>query len=213
MREPLRKPRQAAFIPGDGIGPEVAWAARRCVEATGAALSWVEVPFGTGRMTASGSVLTRAASRELLGAGLALKGPLDGSGPALDRNPNTVLDELFEVFASARHCRSFGAGAGLDLVVIAEQPASGGAVVELDPQSDDWNDLRPFLGEGAAAAMIRELNPAAARAFFEFAFAHAAAIGRRKITLVHRANVHRKTDGAWRKIGEDVARRYPGVAC
>ncbi|MEK7475838.1 MAG: isocitrate/isopropylmalate family dehydrogenase [Candidatus Coatesbacteria bacterium] len=212
----MSKPRQAAFIPGDGIGPEVAWAARRCVEATGAALSWVEVPFGTGRMTVSGSVLTRSASRELLATGLALKGPLDGSGPSSDRNPNTVLDELFEVFASVRHCRSFGAGpstTALDLVVIAEQPASGGAVMERDPQSDDWTDLRPFLGEGATAAMIREFDPAAARAFFEFAFSHAVGTGRRKVTLVHRANVHRKTDGAWRKIGEEVARRYPGVAC
>jgi len=218
MSEPIRKvPRQAAFIPGDGIGPEVAWAARRVVDATHTGLTWVEVPVGAGRMAVAGSVLSRGAARDLLSAGIVLKGPLEGQGAAVERNPNTLLDELFEVFASVRRCRCFGrnggAAPGLDLLVIAEQPASGGSISEFDPQSDDWTDLRPFLGEGAAAAMLRQVDSGRTRRFFDFAFAHAAARGRRRVTLVHRANVHRKTDGTWRKLGEETARRYPGLAC
>jgi len=100
-----------AFIPGDGIGPEVAWAARRCADATGALLRWEEFDLGQDRFMKSGDPLPPAAAENLLRLKIALKAPLDTGYGGLVRNPNSLLKTLFGVFASVRRCRSVQAGA------------------------------------------------------------------------------------------------------
>jgi isocitrate dehydrogenase (NAD+) len=212
-RRTTKPPRRAAFISGDGIGPEVTWAARRCVDASGAAIEWVDCPVGADRLIARGTAIPPETAAVLLESGIVLKGPLEGSAPSFEGNPNTMLEHLYGVFASLRPCRSFPrpgeSTPGFDVLVIAQRAP----VASVDSASPKWAGLRGITSEGASAAVVADVNPAREREFFDFAFAQAIAAGRRRVTLVHRANVHRTTDGAWLRLGEEVARRHPGMAC
>lgn len=191
------------FIPGDGIGPEVAWAARRCADATGVAIQWEEFDLGQDRFQRSGDPLPPAAADDLLRLRIALKAPLEAGYGGLVRNPNSLLKELFGVYASVRRCRS--AQQGLDLLVIREE---GSGVQELQAGDPAWPVLQ---GPAGGAGAIRFADPARARTFFEFAFSRAEQGGRKRVTVAHKANVFKKTDGLWLKVAEDVARAHPGL--
>ncbi len=195
--------RTVAFIPGDGIGPEVAWAARRCAEATGIPIQWEEFDLGQERFLRSGDPLPPAAAGDLLRLRIALKAPLETGYGGLVRNPNSLLRELFGVFASVRRCRS--AQQDLDLVVIREE---GGGVRELQAGDPAWG---PLDGPAGGSAAVRFTDPARARAFFEFAFTRAEQAGRKRVTVAHKANVFKRTDGMWLKAAEEAARNHPAL--
>jgi len=195
--------RTVGFIPGDGIGPEVAWAARRCADATGVPIQWEEFDLGQDRFMRSGDPLPAATADDLLRLRFALKAPLDTGYGGLVRNPNVLLRELFGVFASVRRCRSVQQG--LDLMVIREE---GLPVRELQSDDPAWPGLD---GPAGGAGAIRFTDPVRTRQFFEFALSRAELAGRKRITVAHKASVFKKTDGLWLKIAEDVARSHPAL--
>ena len=98
--------RKVAFVAGDGIGPEVVWAARRCADATGVSIDWKDVRLGQDPLMRTGDAVPESTVQQLLNAGLVLKAPMDGGYGGVARNVSGVLKKLFEVFASVRRCRS-----------------------------------------------------------------------------------------------------------
>ena len=173
----------------------MAWCARRCVDATGVAVTWEEIVAGSRAREQSGLALPPPARDRLVEVGRALCAPLDGGGENAGENPGRTLRQAFRVFAAARTCR-FGALRGRpagDLLLIRPEPEPGG-----DAAGDAGREI--------------PLDPAAARAFLEFSFGLAAARGRRRVTLVHRATRFPRTDGAWLDLALAAARAHPGLA-
>ena len=204
-------PWRVAFIAGDGIGPEVAWASRRCAEATGVAFGWEECAAGEGARARGGAALPPAALEILGRCGLVLKAPLEGGG-GVEANPNGALERLFGVHASIRHCRSFSlaghAAPGLDLLFIRQVPGSADMPREQETGDPAAMALRAGSRE---VGVVYPFSPERARAFFQFAFATAARRGRRRVTVAHQASRYRLTDGAWLAVAAEVAREYPGL--
>ncbi len=202
------------FVPGDGIGPEVAWAARRCADATGIEIKWENFPLGQGLFARTGDPMPQTSVSHLLKIGKILKAPLDSGYDGALRNPNSILKDLFGVFASVRRCQSFkGVSApweGLD-VLIVRQEGWGASVMEVEAQDPAWEFLAHLHDGEASAAKLCFVSQERTRQYFEFAFALATRTGRKKVTVAHKANIFKKTDGLWLKSAEEVSRRFPGL--
>lgn len=210
-----KKAHRVGFIAGDGIGPEVAWAARRCAEATGVEIAWEDVDLGRDVLIRTGQPVPARTAQRLLEIGRVLKAPMDGGFDGSARNPNGVLRALFDVHASVRHCRWSeglpGSAEGLDVVVVRQETADRSSYREVSQGDEEWKDLARVGGTEAAAAALRFVNVDRARRFFETAFSLAMSMGRRKVTIAHKANLFRKTDGLWLDCAGEVARRFPSL--
>ena len=206
---------RAGFIGGEGIGPEVAAASRRCADATGIPIRWENFTLGQEAFLRGGQPLPSVVARSLLRTGCVLKAPLESAHGILSRNPNTVLNELFEVYASIRRCRGFeGARTshpGLDILVIRQENWPDSMHVEADSRDPEWESMRKMGAPVHGAASIRFVSAEGCRTFFDKAMEYASSHGRRKVTVAHRVSNSRKGDGLWLEAAEDAARKYPNL--
>ena len=98
---------RVTFIPGDGIGPEVAWAARRCLEATGVAFQWDEQIAGEAAIARFKTPLPEATLQSIRDARVALKGPITTPIGTGFRSVNVALRKQLNLFACVRPCRTY----------------------------------------------------------------------------------------------------------
>jgi len=191
----------------------VAWAARRCVDATGAGIKWEDLAVGQEPFMRTGNPLPQSAASRLLKLERVLKAPLEGGYNGASRNPSSLMKELYGVFASSRRCRSFPgvslAVEGLDLLVISQEGTAPGLLCDLDSRDAGWGPLARLSHEEASAATVRFVSRDRSMRFFEFGFALLSRAGRRKVTLAHKANTFNKSDGLWLQCAEEVSRRFP----
>jgi len=192
------------FLPGDGIGPEVAWPARRCVEAVGAAVEWEKI---------STTIKQTGAGRGM--PAILLMAPIEGGYGRNGRNPLSDIKEAMAIHASVRRLRSFACGpgpaGGMDMLVIRPEGPPASFSREFRKGDPGWTALPGACDDGATAASLRFMNLRRSAEFFEFAFALAQQAGRKKVTVAHRTNVFSVTDRDWLKCAEDVSRRFPGL--
>ena len=99
--------RAVTLIPGDGIGPEVALAARRVVDASGAKIEWHVAEAGAAQMELFGTPLPQATIDSVRADGLALKGPITTPVGSGFRSVNVALRQEFDLYAHARPARTF----------------------------------------------------------------------------------------------------------
>jgi 3-isopropylmalate dehydrogenase len=232
-----------AWLPGDGIGPEVMDAARLVLDAVGFDAEYLPGDIGWDCWRREGDALpartidllrevdaamfgaitskpAREAARELSPA-------LQGRGLAY-RSPIVRMRQLFDLYVCLRPCRAFPGNPlnyreGIDLVVFRENTEDLYAGVEFGPVPDALRDtlaaLAPAFAPFAALAgddyavsckiNTRRGSERIVRAAFEFARRH----GRRKVTVVHKANVVRATDGLFLEVARQVAADFPEIAC
>ncbi len=212
--------RQATLIPGDGIGPEVIEAARRCVEATGADIAWDRRELGTAAYIRSGDPLPAATLESIREHGVALKGPV--VTPAGWRNVNVELRKRLDLFANVRPCRRYpgveSPYGDVDLVVIRENTEDMYTGYEFDAGSPEVAELIGFL-HAETGQVIREdsglsikaITRRASERIATFAFAWARDRGRRKITAGHKANIMKFSDGLFLEVARQVAAGHPDV--
>ena len=204
---------RVGFIGGEGIGPEVAASSRRCADATGIPIRWENFSLGQEAFLRGGQPLPAAVAKALLRTGCVLKAPLESAHGILSRNPNTVLNELFGVYASIRRCRGFeGARTswpGLDIMVIRQENWPDKGHFEVDSRDPEWESMRKMGAPVHGAATVRFVSAENCRSFFDNAMEYVAGIGRRKVTVAHRASHSRKADGLWLEAAEDSAGKYP----
>ncbi|MCE5229942.1 NAD-dependent isocitrate dehydrogenase [bacterium] len=182
------------LIPGDGIGPEVTAAARRVIEAAGVSVNWIELPAGAAAAERFGSPLPAQTLEAIARHRIALKGPTAtpiGGGHA---SVNVQLRKHFDLYAAVRPVRSLRGLVtrydGVDLVVIRENTEGlySGIEAEIVP--------------GVMQSLKIASRPACER-IARFAFDYARARGRRKVSVFHKANIMKLTDGLFL----DCARR------
>src|SRR3954451_23575385 len=192
------------LIPGDGIGPEVVSAAVEVIEAAGVKLEWHRAAAGAGGVPTHGTPIPAATLESNRETKLALKGPLATPIGEGYRSVNVALRKEFDLYANIRPARSF-AGVetrytGIDLVVIRENTQGL------------YSGVEHFVDEERSAAeSISIITRKGSERIVEYAFQYAKSRGRRKVTLVHKANILKCTSGLFLETGRKVAARHAGI--
>ncbi|RKY06100.1 MAG: isocitrate/isopropylmalate dehydrogenase family protein [Planctomycetota bacterium] len=210
------------LITGDGIGPEIADAARRCVDATGAAINWETAEAGVDVMKKLGTPLPEATIESVRKNGTALKAPITTPVGTGFRSINVFLRQQLDLFACLRPCKSYkgvrSKYADIDLVVVRENTEDLYAGIEFEKGKDDTAELIDWLNAHSdrpigknAGISIKPISVEGADRIIRFAFDYARKMGRRKVTSVHKANIMKFTDGLWLDVSRQVAKDYPDI--
>jgi isocitrate dehydrogenase (NAD+) len=178
------------LIPGDGVGPEIVDATLAALDALGAPFEWDRQVAGLQGVKSAQDPLPAATLQSIRRTHLALKGPLETPSGGGYRSSNVRLREEFKLYANLRPARTLVPGGrfdNVDLVVVRENLEGLYIGHELYVQIDD---------DPHAVAMATGVNTrAGSRRLLEYAFAHAIATGRRKVTIVHKANIMKALTG------------------
>jgi isocitrate dehydrogenase (NAD+) len=193
------------LIPGDGIGPEITAATRKVLEATGLRFDWDEQVAGMAAVDRSGDPLPDGTVESIRRTKLALKGPLTTPVGGGYRSVNVALRKEFELFANVRPTRSF-AGLGrfpdVDLVLVRENVE--GLYVGVEHFVRVGSDPR------AVAESMAIVTRAGCERIVRYAFEYADRNGRKKVTIVHKANILKMVSGLFLEVGRAVAAEYEG---
>jgi isocitrate dehydrogenase (NAD+) len=196
---------EATLIPGDGIGPEITVETVRVLEATGLTFHWEEELAGMAAVEATGTPLPDATVDSIRRTHLALKGPLTTPVGTGFRSVNVGLRKEFELFANVRPARTIVPGGrfeNVDIVLVRENLEGLYIGVEHFVQIGD--DPRA-VGESMAI-----VTRAGCERIVRYAFEYAVRQGRKKVTIVHKANILKMVSGLFLEVGREVAKEYEG---
>jgi len=195
----------ATLIPGDGIGPEIVDATISILEALHAPFDWEICTAGLAGVKACGDPLPPETIDSIRRTGLALKGPLETPVGGGFRSSNVRLREEFHLYANVRPALSLMPGGryeNIDLVTIREN--TEGLYV-------GFEHYIPIDGDMHAVAIGSGVNTrAGCRRIAEFAYEYAVRNKRRKVTIVHKANILKALTGLFRETASEVGRAYEG---
>ena len=196
---------RVTLIPGDGIGPSITDATVRIVEAAGASISWDRQTAGQAGVAQWNDPMPDATIESIGKTRLALKGPLETPVGEGYRSVNVALRKTFDLYANVRPVRTVRPGGrfdGIDIVLIREN--TEGLYSGIEHYIRIGND--PEAAAESVAIVTRFGSERVIRYAFEYAVAH----GRKKLTLVHKANILKFTSGLFLDVGREMAKEYAG---
>jgi isocitrate dehydrogenase (NAD+) len=196
---------EVTLIPGDGIGPEITTQTVRILEATGLQFIWDEELAGMAAVDATGTPLPDATVESIRKNRIALKGPLTTPVGTGFRSVNVGLRKEFELFANIRPAKSIVPGGrfdDIDIVLVRENLEGLYIGVEHFVQVGD--DPR------AVAESMAIVTRMGCERIIRYAFEYAIKHGRRKVTIVHKANILKMVSGLFLEVGRAVAGEYEG---
>src|SRR5690242_12232348 len=192
---------RVTLIPGDGIGPELAEASRRVLDATGIGFDWEVVDAGEAVMERHGTPLPDEVLESIKRNRVAIKGPITTPVGEGFRSVNVTLRQALGLYANLRPARSMKGletrYEDVDLVIVRENT------------EDLYAGIEHMVGPDAAES-IKIITRAASERIARFAFDYAVANGRRKVTAVHKANIMKLSDGLFLESCRSVAADYEG---
>jgi len=195
----------ATLIPGDGIGPEIVDAVTDILDTLGSPFEWDRQQAGMAALAESGDPLPIATLESIRRTGLALKGPLTTPVGGGFKSINVTLRQEFELYANLRPARTLIPGGrfeNIDIVLIRENLEGFYAAME---------HYIPVGHDSRAIAISSGFNSRAeCRRIMHYAFDYAVKNGRRKVTVVHKANILKALSGIFLEVGREVAREYDG---
>ena len=197
--------REATLIAGDGIGPEITEATLSVLDALGAEFDWDEQYGGMSAVEKAGTPLPKATLDSIRHTGLALKGPLTTPVGGGYRSVNVALRQEFDLYANVRPVKSIVPGGryvDVDLVIVREN--TEGLYVGLDRTFKVGNDPKALAQ--ATSVMTRD----GCRRIVRYAFEYARRNGRKKVTIVHKANILKATSGLFLETAKHIAAEYQG---
>ncbi|MDY0747857.1 isocitrate/isopropylmalate family dehydrogenase [Paucibacter sp. R3-3] len=202
----MSTPIPATLIPGDGIGPEIVDAALAVFDALGSPFEWDRQVAGLAGVQAHGDPLPKAALDSIRRTRLALKGPLETPSGGGYRSSNVRLREEFQLYANVRPARTIIPGGrfdNIDLLVVREN---------LEGLYIGHEAYIPIDGDPHAVAMSTGVNTRqGSRRVLEHAFELAIATGRKKVTIVHKANIMKALTGIFLETGQQLwEQKYKG---
>ncbi len=193
---------KVTLIPGEGIGPEVAAAARRILEAAGVQIDWEEVEARADKASATGQFVTEGAVESVRRNRVALKGPMEtavaGGAPSI----NVALRKTLDLYANVRPVKNLpgvkSRFANVDVVLIRENT------------EDLYSGLEHEVVPGVVES-LKIITEKASTQIAHFAFKYAKREGRKKIHAIHKANIMKLSDGLFLKSIRNVAPQYPDI--
>jgi len=193
---------QATLIPGDGIGPEVAEATVRVLEAAGAEIEWELHVAGAAAVAEFGEPLPAHVLDSIRRNKVALKGPITTQVGKGFQSVNVQLRQKLDLYANLRPARSLPGiptrFEGVDLIVVRENT------------EDLYSGIEHVVVPGVVES-LKIITEKASTRIAEFAFEHARKNGRKRITAVHKANIMKLSDGLFLDCFRRVAAGYPEI--
>jgi len=195
---------RVVYIPGDGIGPSIVEAVVAIINAAQAPVEWVEAQAGLGAFESTGNPLPPETIERIRDVGVVLKGPLTTPVGTGFRSINVALRKEFDLYINLRPTRSFEGVPcrfpKVDLVIFREN--TEGLYTGNERYVDDGQNVAESV-----AVVTRVGSERIIRAAFDFARRYR----RRRVTIVHKANILKFTSGMFLAIGRDIAAEYPDV--
>jgi isocitrate dehydrogenase (NAD+) len=192
---------RVTLIPGDGIGPELAEATTRVLEATEIEFEWEPMAAGEATIATSGTPLPDEVLESIRRNKVALKGPITTPVGGGFRSANVTLRQALGLYANLRPARTMQGldtrYENVDLVIVRENT------------EDLYAGIEHMVGPDAAES-IKIITRAASERIARFAFEYAVANGRHKVTAVHKANIMKLSDGLFLESSRTVAAGYEG---
>jgi len=194
-------------IRGDGIGPEIMDAALYVLDAMNVGLAYEEADAGLVALEKHGELLPQATMDSILKNRIALKSPLTTPVGEGFSSINVELRKRFDLYANVRPAKSFPNTksrfpTGVDLVIVREN-TEGAYIGEGQMTSED----------GQIATLTQKVTRKGSDRIVRYAFELARKTGRKKVTVVHKANILKSTSGLFLKVAREVAAEYPEIEC
>lgn len=184
---------KVVLIPGDGIGPEVAEATCRIVEATGVEINWIVEEAGAEVLKSTGKLVPQSVYQAIETHGIALKGPITTPVGEGFQSINVALRQKYDLYANVRPVKSqpgFGRYENVDLVIFRENTEDLYAGLETRISDDEVHGIKVITRQ-ASKRIVQE------------AFTYAQVMGRKKVSAVHKANIMKQADGLfWKSPGK-----------
>ncbi|MBO0743540.1 MAG: isocitrate/isopropylmalate dehydrogenase family protein [Candidatus Dormibacteraeota bacterium] len=210
------------LIPGDGVGPEIADATVRVLEATGVDFDWDVQQAGENVMATYGTPLPDHVLDSIRRNKVALKGPITTPIGTGFRSVNVGLRQALNLYACVRPVKAYAGARNLrddiDLVFIRENSEDLYAGIEFEEGTPDCLALIEEISARAekpikrdSGLSIKPLSISGSRRIVQYAFDYARLYGRKKVTLVHKANIMKFTDGLYLRVGREVAAENPDI--
>ncbi|HET9425872.1 MAG TPA: isocitrate/isopropylmalate family dehydrogenase [Gemmatimonadaceae bacterium] len=196
---------QVTLIPGDGIGPSITAATQRILKAAGADIVWDEQVAGMAGVARYGDPIPDATLDSIKRTKLALKGPLETPVGEGYRSINVALRKTFDLYANVRPAHTMmenGRFKDVDIVLVREN--TEGLYSGIEHYVKVGDDPR------AAAESIAIITRSGSERVVRYAFEYAVKHGRKRVTLVHKANILKFSQGLFLDTGRMVAREYEG---
>src|ERR1043165_3017698 len=193
------------LIEGDGIGPEIAAATVRVVEAAGVKIRWEKADAGAIAVERHKDPLPPATIESIKKNGVVLKSPLATPSGGGYRSVNVTLRQHFDMYANVRPVETIpgvpSRYTGVNLVIVRENTEDLYAGVEhyVDPRRTAAESIAIITKFGSERVIV-------------YAFEYARKMGRKKVTLVHKANILKMSNGLFLDCGREIAKRYPDIA-
>ncbi|MDY6969108.1 MAG: isocitrate/isopropylmalate dehydrogenase family protein [Spirochaetota bacterium] len=213
------------LVRGDGVGPELAEAAKRCIDATGVNIDWDIVDAGIDVMEKEGTPLPVNVIESIKNNRVAIKAPITtpiGSG---FRSVNVQLRKELDLYACLRPCKYYkGVNSSLkkpevvDLVVIRENTEDLYAGIEFEKDSPEAKNLIDYLEKlskkkikADSGISIKPISVSGTERIVKFAFEYAKKHQRKKVTSITKSNIMKFSDGLFQHVSEEVAERYKEI--
>ncbi len=197
---------KVTLIPGDGIGPAIVAATTRVIEATGVKIEWDRQLAGMAAVDKYSNPLPEATIESIRQTRIALKGPLTTPVGGGYRSVNVNLRQTFNLYANVRPAISFEGTdtvfKNVNLVTIRENTEGLYAGIEHFIKVDE---------ETIAAESSAVITTKGSERIIKYAFDYARKVKRKKVTLVHKANILKCTSGLFLEIGREMAKQYPDI--
>ncbi len=212
---------KVTLIPGDGTGPDVVEAMRRCVEATGIDIEWEVAEAGADVIDKYGTPLPDSVLESIRRNKVAIKGPITTPVGTGFRSVNVALRQLLDLYCCLRPYKYYegvrSRYPGIDLVIVRENTEDLYAGIEFEmgkPETAEIIDLisartgKPIRPDSGIS--IKPISVSATERIVRYAFNYAIANGRRKVTAIHKANIMKYTDGLFLATARRVAEEFAG---
>lgn len=207
---------------GDGIGPEIAEATRRCIDATGAKIEWDIQQAGVDIMETAGTPLPDATIESVRKNGIGLKAPITTPVGTGFRSVNVYLRQALDLYACVRPCKSYKGVRSyyqdIDLVIVRENTEDLYAGIEYEKGAAETLELIHWLNNHSkkkigpnAGVSIKPISVEGTDRIVRYAFEYARKNKRKKVTSVHKANIMKYTDGLWLEVSRNVAKDFPDI--
>lgn len=190
------------LIPGEGIGPEVARATCRVIDATGVKIDWQLADAGSDALEKHGDPLPAATLDAIRQTKVALKGPIGTQKGKGFRSVNVAIRKELDLYANYRPTRSIPGVSSryedVDLIVVRENTEGLYCGIE--------HEITP-----GTIVSLRVMTRAGCERIVRFAFEQAVALGRKKVTAVHKANILKLGDGMFLDCAQSISKEYPSI--
>jgi isocitrate dehydrogenase (NAD+) len=212
---------QVTFIRGDGTGPEISEAVQRVLEATGVEFDWDWQDAGADVYEEEGNPLPDRVIESIKERKVALKGPITTPVGSGFRSINVALRKELDLHACLRPCKHYEGVrtkfADVDIVIVRENHEDLYAGIEFELEDEKTAKLREFIADTEGTELredvgvsIKPISVHGTKRIVREAFEYAKAYDRRKVTLGHKANIMKHTDGLFLNVGREFAEEEYG---